>query len=63
MFPFSEAVLKKKGNVLFNDALNTYLITVMDHRDYERLNMSPLQWLLFLISIKGSFIHTIPQTG
>ena len=61
---------RKEGNVLFNDALNTFYITdiwfrtyVKDHSDSERGNPLPPHWLLFPISIKGSFICTIPQTG
>ena len=36
---------------------------VKDHSDSERGNPLPPHGLLFLISIKGSFICTIPQTG
>ena len=37
---------------------------VKDHSDSERGNsLPPLHRLLFLISSKGSFICTIPQTG
>ena len=60
---------RKEGNVLFNDALNTFLIglygvghMVKDHSDSERGNLlSPLHVLLFTISSKGSFICTIPD--
>ena len=60
----------RKGNVLFNDALNTFHLwlycvrhMVKDHSDSERGNpLSPLHGLLFPISSKGSFICTIPQT-
>ena len=59
---------RKEGNVLFNDALNTFYLRlygaehmVMDHSDSERRNpLPPLHWLLFPISSKGSFICTIP---
>ena len=61
---------RKKGNVLFNDALNTfkklYCIgnMVKDYSDSERGNpLLLLHRLLFLINSKGSFICTIPQTG
>ena len=36
---------------------------VKDHSDSERGNPLPPHGLLFPISIKGSFICTIPQTG
>ena len=60
-----------EGNVLFNNALNTFLIRlygvgyiVKDHSDSEIENLlPPLHGLLFSISSKGSFICTIPQTG
>ena len=52
---------KKEGNVLFNGALNTFLIRlygvrhmVKNHSDSERGNPSP-HGLLFPISSKGSF--------
>ena len=62
---------RKEGNVLFNEALNTFLIClcglehmVMGHSYTKRGNlMLPLHWLLFLINSKGSFICTIKQTG
>ena len=54
---------RKEGNVLFNDALNTFYLRlygvrhmVKDHSDSERGNQLP-------ISNKGSFICIIPQTG
>ena len=60
----------KTGNVLFNDALNTFYLRlygirhmVEDHSDSERRNPLPLHKLLFLINSKGSFICTIPETG
>ena len=58
---------RKEGNVLFNDALNTFNLRLYDvshmvkyHSDSER--GSPLQphGLLFPTSSKGSFICTIP---
>ena len=61
---------RKEGNVLFNDALNTFYLQlydvrqmVKDHSDSERENQLLPHGLLFLISSKGSFICTIPQTG
>ena len=61
---------RKEGNVLFNDALNTFYLQlygfrhmVKDHSDRERGNLLPPHGLLFPINSKGSFISTIPQTG
>ena len=58
------------GNVLFNDALNTFYLRlygvrhmVKDHSDSERGNPLPPHGILFSINSKGSFICTIPQTG
>ena len=60
----------KEGNVLFNDALNTFYLQlygirqmVKDHSDSEKGNTLPPHRLLFPINSKGSFICTIPQTG
>ena len=60
----------KEGNVLFNDALNTFYLRlygvrymVKDHSDSERGNLLQPHRLLFPISCKGSFLCTIPQTG
>ena len=39
------------------------IIMVKDHSDSKRGNPLPPHGLLFLISSKGSFIGTIPQTG
>ena len=54
---------RKKGNVLFNDALNTFYLQlygvrhmVKDHSDSEKGNPLPPHRLLFPISSKGSFI-------
>ena len=62
--------LRKEGNVLFNDALNTFYLRlygvghmVKDHSDSERGNLLPPHGLLFPINSKGSFICTILQTG
>ena len=59
----------KEGNILFNDALNTFDLRlygvghmVKEHSDSKRGNLPP-HGLLFLISSKGSFICTIQQTG
>ena len=61
---------KKEGNVLFNDALDTFYLRlydiihmVKDHADSERGNPLPPHGLLFSISSKGSFICIIPQAG
>ena len=61
---------RKEGNVLFNDALNTFYLrlygirhVVKDHSDSKRGNLLPTHGLLFPISSKGSFICNIPQTG
>ena len=68
----SEYILlgRKEGNVLFNDALNTFYLQlygvrhmVKDHSDSEKGNLLLPHGLLFPISSKGSFICTIPQTG
>ena len=63
-------LLEKEGNVLFNDALNTFYLRlygvghmVNHHSDSERGNPLPPHGLLFPNSSKGSFICTIPQTG
>ena len=60
-----------EGNVLFKDTLSTFYLwlygigyMVKDHSDSERGNLlSPRHSLLFSISIKESFICTIPETG
>ena len=56
---------RKEGNVLFNDALNTFYLQlygvghmVKDHSDSERGNPLPPYGLLFPINSKGSFICT-----
>ena len=61
---------RKEGNVLFNDALNTFYLRlysvrhmVKDHSDSEKGNPLPPHRLLFPINNKGSFICTIPHTG
>ena len=62
--------IRKEGNVLFNNALNTYYLRlygvrhmVKDHSDGEKGNPLPPHKLFFPINSKGSFICTIPQTG
>ena len=54
---------RKEGNVLFNDALNTFYLRlygvghmVKDHSDSEGGNSLPPHGLLFPINSKGSFI-------
>ena len=66
--PWNE--MERKGNVVFNDALNTFYLRlygvghmVKDHSDSERRKPLPPHGLLFPINSKGSFIYTIPQTG
>ena len=61
---------RKEGNVLFNDALNTFYLRlygvrhmVTDHSDSEKGNPLPPHRLLFTINSNGSFICTITQTG
>ena len=60
----------KEGNVLFNDALNTFYLRlygvrhmIKDHSDSERGNPLPPHGILFPKSSNDSFIHIIPQTG
>ena len=59
----------KEGNVLFNDALNTFYLQlygvihmVKNHSDSERGNSLPPHGLLFPSRSKGSFICIVPQT-
>ena len=54
----------KEGNVLFNDALNTFCLRlygvthmVKDHSDSERENPLPPHGLLFPINIQDSTYH------
>ena len=61
-------VLRKEGNVLFNDALNTFYLRlygvghiVKDPSDSERGNALPPHGLLFSINSKGYFICKIPD--
>ena len=62
--------IRKEGNVLFNDALNTFYLRlydvghmVNDHSDRERGNPLSPHRLHFPISSNGYFIYTIPQIG
>ena len=62
--------IRKEGNVLFNDALNTFYLRlygvrhmVKYHSDSEKENPLPPYRLLFPINSKASFICTIPQRG
>ena len=66
----SDIWLRKEGNVLFNDALNTFYLRlygirhmVTDLSDSEKGNLLPPHRLLFPIDSKCSFICTITQTG
>ena len=59
-----------EGNVLFNDALNTFYLQlygvrlmVKYHTYSERGNQLPPHGLLFPINSKCYFIWTIPQAG
>ena len=73
LFPINKSSFictRKEGNVLFNDALNTFYLRlygvrhmVKDHSESEKGNPLPPHRLLLSISSKGSFICTIPQTG
>ena len=58
---------ERKGNALFNDALNTFYIRLLgvrhmvkDHSDSEKGNQLPPHRLLFTINSKGYFICNIP---
>ena len=62
--------MEEEGNVLFNDALNTFYLRlygvghmVKDHSDSKREITLPPHGLLFLISSKGYFICTIAHIG
>ena len=65
---FFSTKTRKKGNVLFNDALNTFYLwlygaghMVKDHSDSERGNPLPPHRLLFPIISKDCFTYTIPH--
>ena len=62
--------VRKEGNVLFNDALNTFYLQlygfrhmVKDYSDSERGNLFQPHGQLFLISSKNYFKCIITQTG
>ena len=66
--PLRHKLYFSEGNVLFNDALNTFYLRlygvrhmVKDHSDRERGNPLPPHRILFSISSKGSFICHIPD--
>ena len=59
---------RQEGNVLFNNALNTFYLwlyvvkhMVKDHSDSKRVNPLPPHRLLFLFSSKVFFICIIPD--
>ena len=59
---------RNEGNILFNDALNTFYLQlygvrhmVKDHSDSEKGNPLLPHGLLFPINSKGSFICTFPD--
>ena len=61
---YKEYYIRKEGRTfVFNYALNKFYLRLKDHSDSERRNPLPPLGLRFLISRKGSFIYTIPQTG
>ena len=51
---------RKEGNVLFNDALNTFYLVIWRQTQIARGNPLPPHELLFPISSKGYFICIIP---
>ena len=62
--PWACNLIRKEGNVLFNDTLNSFYLRlygvrhmVKDHSDSERKTHG----LLFPISSKGSFIYSLPH--
>ena len=62
----NKSAIRKEGNVLFNDALNTFYLRlygvrhmVKDHSDRERGNPLPPKRLLFPISSKVFFIFIL----
>ena len=61
---------RKEGNVLFNDALNTFYLRiygvrhmVKDHSDSEKGNPLPPHRLLFPINIPWPLLHQLWSTG
>ena len=66
IFNYLRSFHLKEGNVLFNEALNTFYLRlygvrhmVKDHSDSERGNPLPRRRLLFAISSKSSFMCII----
>ena len=61
--PTAIHTMRKEGNVLFNDTLNTFYLRLygVRHSDSEKGNPLLPHRLLFPISSKGSFICTIPD--
>ena len=64
----TQITTRKEGNVLFNDALNSFYLRlygvrhmVKDHSDSERGNPLPPHRLLFLISKQGFFYMHHPK--
>ena len=67
---YLEFFRRKEGNVLFNNALNTFYLRlygiihmVKDYTDSERGNPLPPHGLLFLINSTSYLICTIAQTA
>ena len=65
IFKKRKTLITEEGNVLFNDALNTFYLRlygvrhmVKDHSDSEKGNVLLRHGLLFPINSKGSFICT-----
>ena len=65
-----EIIRMRRKEMFYLTMLSTHFIysymvsdMVKDHSDSERGNLLLPHGLLFLISSKGSFICTIPQTG
>ena len=61
---------RKEGNVLFNDALNTFYLRlygvrhmVKEHSDSERGNLLPPHRLLFPINRQDSTYHRLCYTS
>ena len=64
------SLFRKEGNVLFNDALNTFYLQlygvgymVKDHSDSERENPLPIHGLFFSFSNKGSLYASADQAS
>ena len=52
---------ERKGNVLFNDALNTFYLWLYGIRHIVKDHSDRLHWLRFPINSKGSFILELMQ--